>query len=150
MQLSTRLDLDYSPSFIQERVSLAALSKQCQGLFETVACGPSGHSQCLWGNLHVSRVAISEGVRFELGGCPNKLRWSVARTEDEAGVGLVIQCAVNQREWDEAFIRSVQALLDGLAADVHAALLADEPMVAAGDEPLLPGCGPLAGSSRLN
>lgn len=149
MQLATRLDLDYSPAFIQERVSLAALSKHCQGLFETVACGPSGHSQCLWGNLHVTRVAVDEGVRFELGGCPNKLRWSVVRTQDDAGVGLVIQCAVVQREWDEAFIRSMQTLLDGLSADVQSALLADT-AVAASAEPMLAACGPLAGSSRMN
>ena len=110
---------------------------------------PRVTASALWGNLHVSRVAIDEGVRFELAGCPNKLRWSVVRVEEADGVGLLIQCAVNQRDWDETFIRSVQALLDGLATDVHAALLADKP-VAPGPEPLLAACGPLAGSSRLN
>ena len=149
MQLSARLELDFSPAFIQERVSVAALSKQCQGLFELVACGPSGHSQCLWGNLHVTRAELDEGVRFDLAGCPNKLHWSVARVEDAAGAGVLIQCVVNQRQWDETFIRSVQALLDGLTADVHTALLADAP-VAASAEPLLAACGPLAGSSRMN
>lgn len=149
MQLSARLELDHKVESIQQRVTLAALSSQCQGLFEQIACGPSGHAQCLWGNLHVGRVAIDNGVRFALNGCPNKLRWSIVRVEDEAGAGVVVSCEVNQADWNEAFIRSVQELLDSLTADVSAALLAETPAQADVDQ-VLPACGPLAGSSRLN
>ncbi len=149
MQLSKRLELDYSAEHIQERVTLAALSDQCQGLFERIACGASGHPQCLWGNLQVGRATDEGGVRFELGGCPNHLAWSVTRVSDEAGDGIVVQCRVNQEQWDEAFIRSVQGLLDSLAGGVAAALQADAP-VQADPSMVLPACGPLGGSSRLS
>jgi hypothetical protein len=65
---------------LRDRITGPRLVEHCAAIDRVLSWREeidTGEIYCLWGQFHVRREPIRDGVRFTLPGCPNALAWTV-------------------------------------------------------------------------
>lgn len=106
---------------LKDQLQIKNLAIHCPSI-DTVLSdnGNKGEIYCLWGQFHVSREVIKNGVRFSLLNCPHALAWTVAYHARRKTI--VVHCTIDDREEDHAFVESIEQFVSDWALGLRRAL----------------------------
>jgi len=92
---------------LKDLLQISALPKHCRSIDSVVSDQHDvGEIYCVWGQFHVSREVIKNGVRFALLDCPHAFAWTI--TYHEKRNMVVVHCTIDDREEDEEFIETIR------------------------------------------
>jgi hypothetical protein len=90
-------------------VRIAALPELCASIDKVLSNdGERGEIFCVWGQYHVRRELLRDGVRFTVPGCPNALQWTITADGRSGRDRLVVHCTINRTEHDADFVESLR------------------------------------------
>ena len=79
-----------------------------------------GDIYCIWGEFHVKREEIRNGVRYSLLDCPHALAWTI--TLDEISQNVIIHCTIDKTDADSDFVDSIHEFVQDWSNGIAEAL----------------------------
>lgn len=107
---------------LREHLTIARLPELCSSI-DTVLSAQSqdlGEIYCVWGQFHIARQEIRNGVRFSLLNCPHALAWTVTVHAESLTAG--IHCTIDEREEQREFVESIEQFVTDWAKGLETLL----------------------------
>jgi len=112
VEFYTTVDIAMSADKIQRYIKMNSLHELCASIKEVYAReGNRALIECIFGNHHVHRENIQQGVRFSFTDDSYALQWTITASESLAD-SVLIHCTVNCVECEADFIELVKKFLD--------------------------------------
>lgn len=111
MEFYTTVDLAMSADKIQRYIKMNSLHDLCASVKEVYAReGNRALIECIFGNHHVHRENIQQGVRFSFTDDSYALQWTITAPEADAN-SVFIHCTVNCLDCDDDFVELINKFL---------------------------------------
>ncbi len=114
MEFFVTAECTLSADQLQQAINGHRLADHCDSIDRVLWWeGDRGEIYCLWGQFHVNRESIRDGVRFTLPHCPNALAWTLtSATAGDGASAVLIHCTINRSEHEPDFVESIESFLD--------------------------------------
>ncbi|MBI9053854.1 MAG: hypothetical protein JEY96_08560 [Bacteroidales bacterium] len=112
MEFFKIIDIQTTPDWIQENITIENLEKITETNFVMEQKGDDALIGTLWGEFDLSYDKINGGVRFALTSCPNALAWTITTSFPPERDKLIIHATINRTRKPQEFIDEVNDFLD--------------------------------------
>lgn len=112
MEFFKIIDIETSPEWIQENISIENLEKITETNFALEKKGEVALVGTLWGEFELSFDKINGGVRFALTSCPNALAWTITTGFPPERNKLIIHATINRTQKPQEFINEINDFID--------------------------------------
>ena len=110
MEFYTTVDISMSADKIQRYIKMNSLQDLCGSVKEVYAReGNRALIECIFGNHHVHRENIQQGVRFSFTDDSYALQWTITSSKEASSV--FIHCTVNCIDCDANFVELINKFL---------------------------------------
>jgi len=102
-----KLSIPVNVDELQNLISIKRLPELCSSISSVIKNkGAEAIIYCIWGEFHINREKLRNGVRFSMPECPNALAWTV--TTENSGQNIIIHCTINKMSHDKDFVQSLE------------------------------------------
>jgi len=112
MEFFKIIDIETSPEWIQENITIENLEKITETNFVLEKKGNDALIGTLWGEFDLSYDKIYGGIRLALTSCPNALAWTITTGFPPERDKLIIHATINRSQKPQEFIDEVNDFLD--------------------------------------